>query len=408
MADAKLNEIMLKNFSRIQRDHMKRILRIVLKSKRVTRARISHLTRLSNSSIIQYTRSLLELGLLRDAQSKGGNVGRRADFLEFNPLLGVNIVIILTMTRIRALLVDTQGTTQFERVTPIEPYSQKDALVAALLNLIESAKEAAERSLHRVVYGIGISLGGYIDPLRGISHQYLFSSDWAEVPLTSIVESHFEVPCYIVNDANAATIGELYHNFGVGVSNFICVFIEEGIGMGIVIHGELYEGHSNYAGEIGHTKAVQHGELCYCGRHGCLETIASQSYILRKCREGCEKEVHTELLRLCDAVPGNLKIEHVKAAANNGDRFTQNVLAGVAESIGVRVSDAANLFNPEWIFLRGELIDGNPFLFENIRRVVLNNTLQPIADHLKLKFSEVDDNIQAKGVASYILNHYFA
>jgi predicted NBD/HSP70 family sugar kinase len=399
---------MFEQYPRIQRDQTKRILRIMLKHARVTRARIAHITRLSNSSIVAYTKALIDMGVIRLCPPSSLHSGRRVEYLEFNPSLGVNIVVVLTMRRIHVSLVNPAGGIVESQERQIYKGIPKSELLTQLQEAIQWAKDLAELKLKVMVFGIGISLGGYIDPLRGISHEYLFSSDWNEVPLTDIMKDRFNLPCLILNDANAAALGELHYNAAEGVSNFICIWIGEGIGMGIVVRGELYEGQTSYAGEIGHTKVRGNDQLCYCGRQGCLETIASEEYIVATCREGCRMGVHTELLQLCDGKVEQIAIEHVKMAAAHGDRFTQNILDQVADTLAIKISDAANILDPEMIVLRGPVIDGNPYLFESLRRVALNNTLRPIAQQLTISYAEGSDDNQAKGVSSYILWHYFS
>ena len=399
---------MFDQYPRIQRDQTKRILRIMLKHARITRARIAHITRLSNSSVVAYTKSLIDTGVIRPCPSSSSDSRRRVEYLEFNPSLGVNIVVVLTMRRIHVSLVDPGGGIVGNQERQIYRGIPKAELLTQLQEAIAWAKDLAESTLKVMVFGVGISLGGFIDPLRGISHEYLFSSDWNEVPLTDIMRERFNLPCLILNDANAAALGELHDNAAVGVSNFLCIWMGEGIGMGIIVRGELYEGQTSCAGEIGHTKVRGNDQLCYCGRHGCLETIASEEYILAACREGCRMGVHTELLQLSEGNVEQISIEHVKKAAANGDRFTQNILDQVAETLAIKMSDAANILDPEMIVLRGPVIDGNPYLFENLRRITLNNTLRPIAQQLRISYAERGDDNQARGVSSYILWHYFS
>jgi N-acetylglucosamine repressor len=210
-----------------------------------------------------------------------------------------------------------------------------------------------------------------------------------------------------VNDANACALGEKHRGMGVGVRDFLCVWIGEGVGMGIVANGELYTGRSHYAGEFGHMHAEDGGELCYCGHTGCLETVCSMRAILASCREGLRQGVSSDIRKTLAGDAEAVGIEQVITAANDGDRFARNVLVRVGDALGSKLADVANLFNPELVILRGPVIDGNAFLFERVNGVVMHETLRPTARALRLAHSEERTDIRFAGVASAILMDYF-
>ena len=106
--------------------------------------------------------------------------------------------------------------------------------------------------------------------------------------------------------------------------------------------------------------------------------------------------MHSEIGRRSDDDFSDLRIEHAIEAANNGDCFTRNIFENVATHIGTKLSDVANLLNPELIILRGPVIDSNRFLFDNIRRIVDNLSLRPIAQALRIEFAEGKEDVQAK------------
>jgi predicted NBD/HSP70 family sugar kinase len=125
------------------------------------------------------------------------------------------------------------------------------------------------------------------------------------------------------------------------------------------------------------------------------------------CRQGLQQGVNSEILKYCDNDIDRLHIEHVIAAANNGDRFARNTFEQVGKQVGDKLSDIANVFNPELIILRGPVIDGNRFLFESIERVVMNQSLRHIAKDLTITYSEETTDIRFMGINSMILIEYF-
>ena len=317
------------------------------------------------------------------------------------------VTVALNASSLSGALLDVAGATLGEESTPCRQGIPREELLAALGALIERLLAQAA-PFHRRILGIGIGLGGYLDPFRGISHEYLYARDWYDVPLRQIVEERFLLPCFLVNDANSCALAEKYFGMGVGVSHFLCVMIGEGIGMGIVANGELYTGASSYAGEFGHVHAADNGALCYCGHTGCLETLCSQQAILSASCAGLRQGVNSQILKYCGGDAEHITIEHVIAAANDGDRFARNIMGQAGDAVGMKLSDVADLFNPELIILRGPVIDGNQFLFERIRGIVTDQSLRPTSRSLRISFSPERKDIRFVGIGAAILMDYFS
>lgn len=397
---------MLSEYSPIQKNRMSTILKSILNNKRITRTRLSENLRLSPSSIVKYTKILMELGLIQETDREMSTGGRRSTFIELNPAVGLNIAVILDVSRMKGVLINTTGEVLSEHSLPVFFGIERQALIAALLQLLDGLVAEASR-VDKVVFGIGVGMGGYIDPEHGVSREYLFAKNWYDVPLKELIEDRYAIPCFLVNDANACALGEKYYGRGLGVDHFLCVWLGEGIGMGIIVNGEIYAGNSYYAGEFGHTHAVDDGQLCFCGHAGCLETVSSMQFILSTVRDGLRQGVNSEVLKYCDNDSSKLQIEHLITASNNADRLVRNVFAQTGGHLGEKLADVANIFNPEMIILRGPIIDANRFLFETIERVVMNLTLRQTAKLLKIVYSEQQSDMRVQGISSVILHDYF-
>ena len=397
---------MLSEYSPIQKTRMSTILKSILNNKRITRNRLAANLRLSPSSIVKYTKLLMELGLIQETDREISTGGRRSTFIELNPAVGINVAVILDVSQMKGVLVNTIGEVLSEHSVPLFMGIEKEELISALLQLLDGLVAEAS-TFEKKIFGIGVGLGGYIDPELGISREYLFAKNWYDVPLKELIEQKFNIPCFLVNDVNACALGEKYYGRGLGIDHFLCVWLGEGIGMGIIVNGEIYTGNSYYAGEFGHTHAVDNGQLCFCGHTGCLETVSSKQHILSTVREGLQQGVNSEVLKYCDNDFSKLQIGHVVTASNNGDRLARNVFEHTGRHLGEKLADIANIFNPEMIVLRGPVIDGNPFLFETINRIVMNMTLRQIAKVLKIVYSEEQSDIRVQGISSVILRDYF-
>jgi len=137
--------------------------------------------------------------------------------------------------------------------------------------------------------GIGIGAPGLVDTTDGTVIEAV-KRRWRELPLGRRVAEKFGLPVYVANDSQAAALAE--HVYGsVRPSNLIVIKVGQGIGAGLVLHNELFQGDGFGAGEIGHFVIDPAGEACRCGRRGCLETVASTRAVLQHLGESAGRPV---------------------------------------------------------------------------------------------------------------------
>jgi predicted NBD/HSP70 family sugar kinase len=395
--------------STIRRARSVQILQSILRRKRLTRGDLCKLLKLSPGAIAKYVKALLDLGLIRESESaedgEAGRktAGRKALYIEINPDRGVVIAIALYRTKIQAGIVSTTGDILYKKDYPYSEDSEGTELLESIYSIVDETLGQA-RAEARNVIGLGLAMGGHVDMEKGISYQYLFAKNWYSVPLKELLAQRFDLPVFVVKDSNACALGEQYYGEGIGVDNFLSIWLGTGVGMGIIIGGCNYIGASGYAGELGHARGGDPSKLCYCGRTGCLEGSTSEEYVLERCRDGLKAGVMSSMIRLCGGDLGQLRIEHAIAASRDGDRLSCNIFSEVGERIGLALCDVANLFNPALIIFRGPLIDGNAFLFDTIERTIKNNSLHRISIGLEMRHAEKDDSIHLKGLCSLVLN----
>jgi N-acetylglucosamine repressor len=135
-----------------------------------------------------------------------------------------------------------------------------------------------------------------------------------------------------------------------------------GIGMGVMINGVFLTGHSGFAGEMGHIPVVANGELCRCGRRGCLETVASEWSLVDRVSKGLGRPIEIdELLKL----------------ALDGDKLVRAELNRVCKYLAMALAHVVNLFDPECIFINGRLFDQLPWLRDHLVNKARRLALEP-------------------------------
>ena len=397
---------MLNDYGNIQKERMSDILFTILNSREITRRELAEKLNLSPSSVVKYINKLIESGLVRESGLDESTGGRRSVYLEFNPEVGVNIALIFNLSNIHGALVNPSGEIIYELLLPTTKGIEKNDLLENLYTIIKKLQEQAV-TVGKSIFGIGLGMGDSMNMTEGVSYEYLLARNWKNVPLKELVESRFTIPFFLINDIDAGALGEKFYGRGVKVENFITLWLSETVGMGMVLNDRIYFGKNGSVGEIGHTNVIPGGALCTCGNRGCLETVATEDYVLKKCREGILDGVNSEIVNAAGTEKLSLKIEDIIEASNNGDRFVRNIFLEIAAYAGAKISDVVNILNPETVILRGSIIDGNTFLYENIKRIVKNSSLPIISNSMDICYTTETSDIRIPGVSSYILMNYF-
>ena len=201
---------------------------------------------------------------------------------------------------------------------------------------------------------------------------------------------HFlNVPVYITNDANAATIGEMVYGGAKGMKDFIMITLGTGVGSGFVANGEMIYGHDGFAGEFGHVIVERGGRECGCGRKGCLETYASAIGI---------KRTAFELLAVMnDPTPlRELTFNQVDSAmlsqlAAKGDPIAKEAYRLTGQKLGYALADAVTITSPEAIFVFGGLAKAGAILFDPIKWYMEENMLAAFKNKVKVLPSELQN-----------------
>jgi predicted NBD/HSP70 family sugar kinase len=189
-----------------------------------------------------------------------------------------------------------------------------------------------------------------------------------------------------------------------GSNNFIYLSSGIGLGGGVVIDGKLFRGATGYASEVGHMTIDPNGELCGCGKRGCLETHVGPRAVLRRVRRTLESGVSSVL---CDLAGGNLAaitFENVVQAAEMNDPVALAALQAVGEQLGVGVSNLVNIFNPEMIVLGGALNMASRYLLPVVAESLSYNSLRPASEIVHVFASAHGQDACVMGAAALVLD----
>jgi len=223
------------------------------------------------------------------------------------------------------------------------------------------------------------------------------------VPLADLIKKEIDLPVAVTNDANAAAMGEMIFGGAKKMKDFIVLTLGTGLGSGIVINGQVVYGHTGFAGELGHTIIVPGGRDCGCGRHGCYETYASASGLVRTVQYLLSEMREPSMLR--DIPPLKLTSKKIAEAAVKKDPVALEALDYTAERLAFGIINAIGFSSPEAIFLFGGLAQAGELLFKPVRKYVEMN-VQPIfkGTYKILPSGIPETNAAVLGAAALALN----
>ena len=266
---------------------------------------------------------------------------------------------------------------------------------AVIESMVASALAAAGG---RPLRAAGISTPGPSDPARGIVTTPPNLPGWHDVPLAALISERLGVPAWIENDANAAALAEHRLGAGRGTQHMVLVTLGTGIGGGLIFDGKLYHGASGAAGELGHMRLVPDGPLCGCGRHGCLEALASGRALGARAREIVEMQPDGILARLA-AEAGEIDARLLEQAANAGDASAEAAIHYAGLQLGAGLTNIVDVFNPEMMVIGGGLRRLGERYVGVAQRVMRSEAFaQPAAD-VRVVEAELGDEAPALGAA---------
>lgn len=305
-------------------------------------------------------------------------------------------------TKILTAVIDSAGTILSSDYVATPAEGDYKEGVAAILASLQRSLQGAGLSLSNIS-AVGLGIPGISNPETGILFTSPHLPQWHNIPVRDLIENQTGLKTFLVNDANAAAVGELAFGAARGACNFIYVTISTGIGGGIIINGELYTGTCGTAGEIGHMTIDDNGLLCNCGNRGCWETLASGTALARIARERLVEGVQSSILHHAGGKMENITAEIVHEAAVAGDRLALQLIEQTGIYIGVGLVNLIDVFNPECIVIGGGLAQIGDMLLEPAFRIVKERAYSENVRCLRLLKAELGGNSGVLGAAAYAL-----
>ncbi|WP_313108001.1 sugar metabolism global transcriptional regulator Mlc [Atlantibacter sp.] len=333
----------------------------------VSRIDLSRLAQLAPASITKIVREMIEAHLVQETEiQEPGSRGRPAVGLMVETEAWHYLSVRINRGEINLALRDLSSKLVVEEQLVLAQQAPSP-LLERIITHIDQFFIRHQQKLERLT-AIAITLPGIIDTENGMVHRMPFY-DVQEMPLGPALESRTGVPVFIQHDISAWTMAESLFGASRGARDVIQVVIDHNVGAGVVTDGRLLHAGSSSLVEIGHTQVDPYGKRCYCGNHGCLETIASVDSVL----ELAQQRMNQSMGSMLHGQP--LTVETLCDAALNGDLLARDIIVGVGVNVGRILAIMVNLFNPQKILIGSPLNRASDILFPAIADCIRQQAL---------------------------------
>lgn len=300
-------------------------------------------------------------------------------------------------TQIKAGIVDEAGAILAARTIATPP--DLDTFLPSLQDAVRWLLEATA-----LPAGVGIGCKGIINPDSTRVETLSGGLHYLEGQLLSdLIGLPKDVPVFADNAARVALAGEMVWGAARGHDNVLMLTLGMSIGGAVVTDGRLLRGHCGVAGHLGHITVDPDGVLCFCGNHGCLETVFSARAIEGEAWSAVHRGCSSTLTRLFREQPQLASCRTVFQAASEGDELAQTIISKAIRGLGAALAGLLHVFDPEFVILGGHVADAGADLLVPLQEEVWKRSRGLLGRDVPIVEQEVADKSGIVGAAGLVM-----
>lgn len=396
-----------KEIDDLRRHNRALVLELIRTRGPVSRAELARAGRLGMPAIVSIVDKLMEEGLVKEVGPGPSTGGRRPILLELVPEAHCAVGLGVGTRTLTAVATDLNATVKKHLRVSSEMARGPEALMERVRETLREVLRGCPSELGEVL-GIGMALPAPVLEAE-VSAEIVFSPpsypEWGELRIGDMVEEEFGLPVLLDNDANAAALGEHLYGAGRRVRDMFYLIAHRGVGGAAIVDGRLYRGSRGGAGEIGHTLIDLQGPQCGCGKHGCLEAFAGRAAIARRTSRALNLAGGGDM---AGREPDQITAEDVIEAGLAGDELARRILKETGQYLGVGISNAVNLFDPEVVVVGGSTMKAGRLILDPTTEVVRRRALPGMAERVRVVAGKLGEDAGAVGAAALVLRGLFA
>ncbi len=372
-------------------------LNLVRERQPISRADLARSMNMRRGAVSLLVNELIEEGIIFEGATGETSRGRKPKFLFVDTRSRCAVAVDVRPTRTYFMVTDLVGrplvgVTSF--ATEREPKKFVTELARRIRRVLSDHEELGDCA------GVGIVVPGMVDRTGS---RVLFAPrlGWHDLSLLEPLEVAIGLPVSIENSGRACALAQLWATRGGGDTpdDFVFVSVSDGLGVGVIVKGELLRGQHNVAGEFGHMTLNIEGPRCACGANGCWEAYVSNLATLsRYFGRNLAEELESAALTMDDLI----------ALAHSGDAKALAALQSTARYLGVGLASVVNAVDPARIYIGGEIAAAWDLIETTVRSNLKDRTLRPVGRNVEIAVVPADDYPRLKGAAALVAAPSFA
>jgi predicted NBD/HSP70 family sugar kinase len=346
---------------------------------------------LDGSTVTNLIRELIDENLVEPTGYSSSTIGRPKQLLRVNGDAREAVGLHVEAHRISGCLVNLSGQVKLHEVVALGPADSQESLCRKIRIVGERLISKADKSK---LLGVSLAYYGNVDKKSSIVFEASGLHGWIGVNIKEFLEKTFNLPCAIEDSTRSIAIAEHWFGSAKEIDSFVNIELGDGIGCAVVLDGNALGGATNSAGEVGHFVVIPDGDMCRCGKRGCLETVASTRAV--------EQEFRRQFPEYCD-----ISYAEIAEMVSKGHSGAKKLLERAGKYVGLALSYMVNAINPQYVIIFGELLDDGGVVERAIRAALQEYTLASLYKPLQVIRSRMSHDAAAMGVATLLLSQLF-
>jgi predicted NBD/HSP70 family sugar kinase len=369
----------------------------------VSRADLARLMETNRANVTLLVNQLLQEGLVREGAQASQKVrGRKPTFLYINSTKSVAVAVDIRASRTFMMITDSIGKQVGEIISFPTKFDPEDFVKDLGIN-VRKALLAVAGTTH--CDGIGIVIPGMLDRKTGVV-LHAPTLRWRNVNLFDPLTREFEgTSIHLENSGKACALSQIWSTRGdaLALNDIAYVSISDGVGVGVVMNGELVRGKHNTAGEFGHVPLSIDGPQCSCGANGCWEAYISNPATLSRYfgREITSRQPQT--LEVAE-----FTIEDLIKRARGNDSKALTALHSTARYLGLGLASIINSVDPSQIYIGGELTEGWDLIEAEVRAAIKERALTADLGEVPIRIVPAIEHPRLRGAVALVTAPAFA
>lgn len=370
----------------VESKNLKKIYSLFTEQKTLTRGDIVSKTGLTYPTVGKMIDKLLDEELITWQGMTKSTGGRRAEKYKINNQRLLVVGMTLKLNRVGMSLISLNGEVLRKKGYLID---YQGDLVGNLTKILKEFLSESDQLANKIL-GLSISFPGIVNKLQSKA-VYSTILKVTNLQMKEWLEQEFNFPVWLENDVNLMAMGESYFSRINYQKGLLYIFWETGIGSAMMFAQDLVN--NEFAGQLGHVVVQPQGELCFCGKRGCLETVLSPAILINQVKTRLASQVKSSLHRY-DPVT----LIDVLKEAEKGDSLGEVVLDKIENSLGLALANYIELFDPDLLILNGEIFHRVPFLVNRLKEYINSRIMFKGLRRLKIKSSQLGDQAELLGL----------